>query len=393
MNLNILKPEVQHFIEKNRYTPVTNIALATSPFEGITAQELAQQVDGKQRLARKIPEWAMLSGIYYPQRRSLEQCSSDHTANYKAHLIKGGTVLDMTGGMGVDTWSIAKHAEQVVYCEQDKALFDMTSHNFSVLKANNIQPIYGDAIAFLRECEQSWHTIYLDPARRDNYNRKMVSFSDCQPNVIEQLPLLWTHTSHILIKASPMMDITKAISELESVKQVHIVSVKNECKELLFLLEKGYNGKVEFVAANLGQAQPVFSFFAAEEVDATPQFSLPKRYIYEPNTSVLKSGAFKLLAVRYGINKLHHFTHIYTADDCIPNFSGQIYCVKAVCDYNKKQLKKALLEKRANVKCFNFVDKPAVLQKKLQLKDGGSVFLFGVKNSEEKYQVIVCEKI
>ncbi len=394
MNTNILDPEVQQFIKANSNASVTKIALSQSPFVGVTASELAQQIDGKQRLAKKIPQWIDTQGIYYPQRQSLEQCSSFSTANYKSNLIKGSRVLDITGGMGVDTWAMAQKITQMVYCEQNKELCDITRHNFSVLGAKNITVFNGDALLLLQQKKEPFDTIYIDPARRDTYNRKMVSFTDCQPDVIENMELLWQHTSHILIKASPMLDINRAMGELQNVKEVHVVAVKNECKELLFLLEKGFSAETRFFAINLEvENQPCFSFTAEGESQANPNISLPQQYIYEPNTAILKSGAFKLPAVRYGIEKLHHFTHLYTSEQLISDFPGNIYHIRHICDYNKKQIKKLLPEKKVNIKCYNFVDKPAVLQKRLQLKDGGSQFLFGIKNKKEKYQLLLCEKV
>lgn len=393
MNPIILNIEVQSFIADNCNTPVAKIALSQSPFEGVTAAELAQQIEGKQRLSKKIPQWVNTQGIYYPQRRSLEQCSSDSTAHYKANLIEGDTALDMTGGMGVDSWAIAKQVQQMVYCEQYDELFNITKHNFEVLQATNISTFNGDALSFLQQNNKQFDTIYVDPARRDAYNRKMVSLSDCQPDVIENMPLLWKHTSRILIKASPMMDISRAITELQNVKEVHVVAVKNECKELLFLLEKDFTDIIKFVAVNLESNQPEFSFTTDAETNTIPSLSLPQAYVYEPNSAILKSGAFKLLSSRYGIDKLHDFTHLYTSQQLIPIFPGNIYTIKHICDYNKKQIKKLLPEKKANIKCYNFVDKPAVLQKRLQIKDGGSQFLFGIKNKDEKYQVLICDRL
>ncbi len=393
MNTNILSAAVQLFIETNSKTSVSNIALSQSPFDGVTASELAQQIDGKQRLEKKIPQWTHTQGIYYPQRRSLEQCSSNSTADYKADLITGDKVLDMTGGMGVDTWAIAKKTKKVVYCEQNKELCEISRHNFRVLGTENITVFNDDALLFLQQTNEQFDTIYIDPARRDAYNRKMVSLTDYQPDVIENMQLLWEHTSHILIKASPMMDISRAITELQYVKEVHVVAVKNECKELLFLLEKNFTGTIQFSAVNLESSHPVFSFTADAETKAAPSIALPQQYIYEPNSAVLKSGAFKLPAVRYNIHKLHRFTHLYTSEQLIPDFPGNIYVINHICDYNKKQIKKLLPEKKANIKCYNFADKPAVLQKRLQIKDGGRLFLFGIKNKDEKYQVLVCKRI
>lgn len=393
MNTKILSPKVQDFISNHTTSSVTDIALSSSPFNGISSAELAQQIEGKQRLVKKIPLWVNTLGIYYPQRRSLEQCSSDIAANYKANLISGHRALDMTGGMGVDTWAIAQNFEQMIYCELNKELCNISTHNFKTLGVQNITTFNCNALELLQKNTEPFDTIYIDPARRDNYNRKMVSFTDCQPDVVENMDLLWQHTSQILIKASPMMDINRAISELTDVKEVHIVAVKNECKELLFLLEKGFSGEILFVAANLQyEKREVFTFTASNELHATATTSLPQQYLYEPNSSMLKSGAFKLLSTRYNIHKLHAFTHIYTSNKLIKNFPGTVYTIKNISDYNKKQIKKLLPNKKANIKCYNFIDKPAIVQKRLQLKDGGTQFLFAIKNIEDKFQLLLCEK-
>ncbi len=393
MNPHILKSEVQQFITQNSNRSVADIALSSSPFEGVAASELAQQIDGKQRLKKKVPQWVNTAGIYYPERRSLEQCSSISTADYKANLIVGDKILDMTGGMGVDTWAIAKKSKEVVYCEQHNELFHISRHNFKILNADSIITHYGDALELLSNSGQ-FSCIYIDPARRDEHNRKMVSFADCQPDVLTNMPLLWEHTAKIMIKASPMMDISQAISELQNVTQVHIVAVKNECKELLFILEKDTIKPITFFAVNLeAEHQPVFSFAEQEMETSKVHFDFPQQYIYEPNSAVLKSGAFNLLAAKYNISKLHHFTHLYTSTQMIENFSGNIYILKHRCDYNKKMIKKILPKKQVNVKCYNFIDKPAVLQKRLQIKDGGTQFLFGIKNKDDKYELLLCEKI
>lgn len=393
MNHRILTSDVQSFLKENASKSSSKIAFKKSPFEGVTSSELAEQIDSLQRLKNKLPHWLECENIYYPPRRNAEQCSSERTALYKAGLVKGDYVIDLTGGFGVDTWAFSQQFKQIKYCEINPNLFSIAEHNFKSLRCNNVQCHCDNGLEIISKQNTSYDLIYIDPARRDKHNRKMVGFADCIPDVIANKTLLLHHSSCIMLKASPMMDISLALEELQNVKEAHVVSVKNECKELLFLLEKDWEGEPIIKAVDLNENDCVFSFSRQEEQNNNPNYSEPLTYLYEPNSSILKAGAFNVLTELYYVKKLHPFTHLYTSEKLISNFPGKTYKVTAISDYNKKAIAKHLPNKKANIKTYNFPHSPEQVKKKLGLKDGSNKFLFGVKTAEEKYQIILAERV
>lgn len=394
MNHSILTSEVQQFLQENAKVAPAQVALKKSPFNDVSSSELAEQIDSSQRLKTKLPSWLAAKNTYYPPRQNAEQCSSEATALYKANLISGKSAIDLTGGFGVDAWALSLRFDSVDYCEMNEALFPIVTHNFKTLERKNVNCHLGDGINFLLNPERVYDLIYLDPARRDEYNRKMVSFADCLPNVVEHQNTFFQHSKHIMVKASPMMDISLALEELQGVKEVHVVALKNECKELLFILEKGYEEEATIIAINInGDKQQSFSFKREDEKLAALSLSLPSQYLYEPNTAILKSGAFNVLTECFALKKLHISTHLYTSETLIGNFPGKIYKIIYNLEYNRKTLSSKLPNKKANIKSYNFANTPQQMQKKLGVKDGGDIFLFGVKTMDEKYRVLVGELI
>lgn len=390
VNKEILSIDVQLFLKEHAGLSPAKVALKKSPFASVTSSELAEQVDSAQRLKTKLPHWTDANNIYFPPRQNSEQCSSEPTALYKAGLVSGKKAIDLTGGFGVDVWAFSQRFEHVDYCEMNEALFPIVAHNFTALDRTNVSCHLGDGVAFLAT-QQQYDLIYLDPARRDEHNRKMVSFADCLPNVVALQSELFEHADTVMVKASPMMDISLALDELQCVKEVHVVSLKNECKELLFVLQKGYMGDAKMVCVNLlNEGQQEFSFVRDEEAQSYAQLGDVKRYIYEPNTSLLKAGAFNILCERMSVKKLHSSTHLYTSDEKIEHFPGKIYEVSAILDYKKKEILKKIPSKKANIKTYNFVNTPPQVKKKLGLNDGGDTYLFGVKNKDDKYKVLLC---
>lgn len=390
MNKAILSPSVQRYLQDNAGLSPAQVALKKSPFAEVSASELAEQIDASQRLKTKLPTWSAAENIYFPPRQNAEQCSSEDTAHYKASLLSGEQAIDLTGGFGVDAWAFAKCFASVDYCEMNAALVPIVSHNFSVLACANVTCHCGDGLDVLRK--HNYDLIYLDPARRDEHNRKMVSFSDCVPNVVEHQDLLLAHADKVMIKASPMMDISLALEELEGVKEVHVVALKNECKELLFLLEKGYTNTPDIICVNLPEKE-TFSFKMSEERSLSVSLSAPQRYLYEPHSAVLKAGAFNSICAKLNLPKLHRSTHLYTSAVLVENFPGKRYQINEVLEYNKKKITSFLPQGRANIKTYNFPNTPQQVQKKLRSKDGGDIYLFGVKTLDEKYRVMLTTKV
>lgn len=393
MNHSILTSEVQQFLTENAKVSPAQVALKKSPYDGVNSSELAEQIDSCQRLKTKLPHWIVAENIFFPPRQNSEQCSSEETAIYKANLVGGKSAIDLTGGFGVDVWAISQRFDTVDYCEMNSQLFPIVEHNFKQLQCANVECHLGDGLETLNNSKkEKYDLIYLDPARRDEHNRKMVSFADCVPDVVAHRELLFQYSDKVMLKASPMMDISIALDELDGVKEVHVVALKNECKELLFILEKGYSGEADIICVNLPQS-PSFAFSRHNEQECQASLKMPSTYLYEPNTAILKAGAFNIVSEKLKIDKLHSSTHLYTSEVLIEDFPGKIYRINHNLEYNKKAIARQLPEKKANIKTYNFTHSPEQVKKKIGLKDGGGIYLFCVKTMDEKYRVLCTEKV
>ncbi|MDA3853878.1 MAG: RsmD family RNA methyltransferase [Bacteroidales bacterium] len=395
MNQRILNIEVQQYLQDHADQAPAKVALKKSPFEGVSAAELAEQVDTRQRLKTKLPHWLAADNVYFPPRQNAEQCSSEQTALYKANLFNGKTAIDLTGGFGVDAWALSQHFEAVHYCEMNELLFPVVEHNFKQLECNNVHCHLGDGLKFLPKPDGlKYDLIYLDPARRDEHNRKMVSFADCVPDVLAHRDLLFQYSDRVMLMASPMMDISLALKDLSGVKEVHVVALKHECKELLFILENGYIGEAKIHCVNIKEdSNDVFSFTKSEEKKTLSSMTFPDKYLYEPNVALLKAGAFNCITSHFKIKKLHPFTHLYTSAELVEDFPGKVYEIAHILDYNKKAIAKILPNKKANIKTYNFPNTPEQVKTKLGFSDGGENYLFGVKTRDEKLHIIISKKL
>ncbi|MEM8763966.1 MAG: class I SAM-dependent methyltransferase [Bacteroidota bacterium] len=362
-------------------------------FPTISQKELAGQIEAKKKSEHKLPTWFNTAQIYYPEKLSIEQTSSEKTAGYKADLVQGKMMLDMTGGFGVDTYFFSSKFSVVHHCERNSELSEIAQHNHSILKGGEVVFHAEDALAILKNSTQPWDWIYLDPARRKDHVGKVFLFQDCEPNVPEILPLLFEKAENILIKAAPLLDITRAKNDLEHLKEIHIVAVRNEVKEVLYVLQKGYEGSVNYKTINLRQIQnESFDFNLTEETNTVSQFELPETYLYEPNRAILKSGAFKSIGNAYGLKKLHEHTHLYTANEWI-DFPGRRFLILSQEPFKPKVLKKKLSKTKANVIAKNFTWTVAHIRKRLGILDGGETYLFFTKTMNEELTMLVCERI
>ena len=392
MNQHILHKEVQDFITTNLNSDITKLILKGSPFNNISIQELSNQIISKQKSKNKLPNWFNTQNVYYPPKISIEQTSSEITANYKSNLVSGDTIIDITGGFGIDTFYFAKKFKNVIHSEINDELSKIVAHNYQQLKVNNIQTVASDGLEFLKNTNQKFDCIYIDPSRRDDIKGKVFLLKDCLPNVPENIDFLFTKSANILIKNSPMLDITATINELKFVKEIHIIAVNNEVKELLFLLKKQYKGMVNVSTVNLlKDKNQEFNFILKNISDL--KYSLPQNFIYEPNAAILKSGGFNQITEQYNVGKLHQHSHLYTSEEIIENFPGRIFKIDAVFSYNKKQLKKELAIDKANITTRNFPKTVAQIRKETKLKDGGNIYLFFTKNLDEKLIVLKCTQI
>lgn len=393
MNKAILRPEVQEFLYDHLEEQPSAVALRRSPFDEVTAMELASQLDGLRRSRKKLPLWFNTPGIYFPSSLSMEQTSSSLTALYKRSLIKKGeAVIDLTGGFGVDSYYFSTKAKEVHHCEHNVELSQIAAHNASQLHADNIffHPV--DGVSYLTALNDAiFGTIYIDPSRRVK-QQKVFRLQDCEPDVIGQLSLFLTKAEKVLIKAAPLLDIKAALKDLQHVKEVHIVSTQNECKELLFLLESNYTKTTDYLCIALDQeGEKLFKFTEQQEHESKPSFSNPKKYLYEPDAALLKAGCFKYMAIAFNLCKLHQHTHLYTSDELNKSFIGRSFEVVFTERYADFKKKKESI--KANVSTRNFPLKPDDLKKKHKIKDGGIDYLFFCTGLQDELLVVHCTSI
>lgn len=369
-----------------------SVLLRDHGFEGVDGKELAQQIEAKGKCREKLPTWFNTPGIYYPNKLNIEQTSSEITARYKVEIVDGNLLLDLTGGLGVDTYFFSQNVERVIHCEIDPDLADIAQYNFKVLGRTNIDTHVGDGLAHLPQLRTRPDWIFIDPSRRNNIKGKVFLLSDCLPNVPENLDRILNGSRHIMIKTSPLLDISAGLRELRSVKEVHILSVKNEVKELLWILQEGYQGEILIKTADIfpsGKAE--FDFFMSDEKRASSPFSAPLAYLYEPNSAILKSGAFKLIGLRNGLYKLHEHSHIYTGETLVP-FPGRRFKIEQRIPFNKKTIQDLGVPK-ANISTRNFPLSVAEIKKRFKIKDGGEEYLFFTTDHHEKKIILRCSKV
>ncbi|WP_372919380.1 class I SAM-dependent methyltransferase [Salegentibacter sp.] len=391
MNKALLKSEIQEYIRKNLKSDLTGLVLKGSPFPEVSSAEIAVQIAGLKTAKNKFPIWFKTKGILYPPKINLEQTSSEITAKYKASLIHGERLIDLTGGFGIDDCFFGKSFTEVVYCELNEELAEIAKHNFRQLGKDNIQVVPGDGLQTLEESDNKFDVIYADPGRRDDHGGKVFKLADCLPDVPANLDLLFTKTDRILIKTSPLLDITAGLTELKHVSEIHIVAVNNEVKELLWLLEKDFSGSLHIKTINFKKSHPE-EFYGDLKNKPELNFSLPKKYIYEPNAAIMKSGLFESLAQKTGTYKLHKNSHLFTSEE-LKEFPGRKFEIIDSKHFKPSVLKKQFKGIKANIATRNFPESVADIRKLLKIRDGGKRYLFFTTNLEEKKIVLDCRKI
>lgn len=391
MNTYILHTKVQDFINKNLKADISKLLFKGSSFDNITIQELVEQIESKYKSLSKLPTWFKTENIYYPKKLNIEQTSSEITAKYKANLITGNTLIDLTGGFGVDTYYFSKQFKEVIHCEINNELSEIVTHNFQLLKGGNITVLAKDGLKHLQTEQKQYDWIYIDPSRRNDIKGKVFLLKDCLPNVPENLDALFEFTDNILIKVSPMLDITSVINEVNFVKEVYVIAVQNEVKELLFILEKAYNKNISIKTVNItNKAEQTFESEYKKEVKA--EFSEPLTYLYEPNSAILKAGFFNEVSHYIKVYKLHKNSHLYTSNN-LKEFPGRRFKIMKQLPYNSKKLKKEFLMTKANIAVRNFPETVEQIRKKTKLKDGGDAYLFFTTDLNNKHTVLICEKL
>lgn len=390
MNERILHQDVQDYIDSNLKSDLQKLILKGSLFDDITIQELANQIVSKQKCERKLPSWFQTKNIYYPPKLNIEQTSSEVTAQYKSEVVCGKNLIDITGGFGVDAYFFSKKFEAITHCEINQELSGISAHNFKQLEATNIQSLSENGIEYLQNSKEHFDLIYVDPSRRNDVKGKVFLLKDCEPNIPENINLLFEKTNTILIKNSPILDITSAINELKFVKEIHIIAVNNDVKELLFLLEKGHEEDVHIKTINFTKKDTQeFDFRYHKKTVST--YSQPLEYVYEPNSAILKSGGFHEISNQLNIFKLHQHSHLYTSEKRI-EFPGRIFKILGIISYDKKKITKLLSNKKANITTRNFPKTVAQIRKELKIKDGGDDFLFFTTNLQNELICLHCKK-
>lgn len=387
----ILQKEVQDFINAHLFEDVQLLALKKNPFPALDYKIILNQITSKSKAKEKLPTWFSKEGIIYPEKISIEQTSSEKTAVYKASIVSGDRLVDLTGGFGVDDYYYAKNIKNVTHCEINPELSAVTKHNFEQLEIKNIESYSGDSYDFLANTKQHFDWIYIDPSRRNTVKGKVFLLADCLPNVPELLDFYLEKSKRILIKTAPILDITSALKELKFVKSIHIVSVDNEVKELLFEIEKKFSEPITLKTIDFGKKVTQFDSFLQEEAPNL-HFGLPQKFVYEPNSAIMKSGNFELVSSRFNLAKLHSHSHLYTSEKQI-DFPGRVFEIQSTFAYNKENMKSLMQNKKCNITTRNFPEKVEDIRKKWKIKDGGNCYGFFTTDLNNQKIVLLCEKI
>ena len=393
MNLALLLPKIQQFITEHLHDDPTKLLLKYKDIEGIPFAEIMEQIQAKARCEKKLPTWFNAENCYFPNKLNIEQTSSEQTANYKASLLKGSSIIDLTGGFGIDCYAFSKQFQEVTHCEISSELSEIVSHNYKILGVSNIKTVAQDGIQYIKDRKKTYDCIYVDPSRRSDTKGKVFLLEDCLPDVVAYQNVLFQHANTILIKTSPLLDITNGLRSLDNVKEIHVVAVQNEVKELLWILDKNtVTNDVLIKTVNLKKETPeTFEFYLSEEKQLNVEYTLPQKYLYEPNAAILKAGGFLSIAKKHKLQKLHQHSHLYTSDSLIA-FPGRRFEIKKTLPYNKKIIKKELNLAKANITTRNFPESVATIRKKISISDGGIDFLFLTTVITGKKVVIYCLK-
>lgn len=386
-----MTPEEKDFVREHLNSDVNKLLLnPPSEFKsGISW--LCDQIIARQKAKHKLPEWYDDFDLEFPPPLSVEQSSSETTASYKASLIKGEKFADLTGGMGVDCLAFAKRFSESHYVEKNEKLAGLFKANCVALGAK-MSVHSGAAEDFLDGLEEQLDLIFIDPARRDASARKVFRFQDCTPNVVELLPVLSSKTRKLMIKASPLIDLKLGLEELERVTEIHVVSLKNECKEVLFILdfEQGLIENPKIRCVNLGSNKgQVFDFNLDQESDLSVEFSDYKNFLFIPNASILKAGAFKSVAMQTGAAKIAPNTHLYTAVEDLPNFPGRRF---QILDSHPDKKKLSLIN-GLDVISRNHPLKAHEIVRKYKIKEGGDLTLIAFRDQKNKPHMVIARQL
>lgn len=397
----------EEYIEQNRDMDVRQLAFQKMP-EGVDAKWVLRQIEGYQLALKKLPQWAEVAGLHYPPRLSMEQCSSEATAQYKSTLAKRlssrcGVLADLTGGFGVDFSYMARPFSKAIYVERQGELCEAARHNFPLLGLTQAEVIACTAEEFLDTIDvidpdnKLCDITFLDPARRDDAGKKTIAISDCTPDLLQLQTKLLSFSRFVIVKLSPMLDITMALRTLHHVSEVHVVSVKGECKELLFVITDKATGRPDYHCVNLGSGESDLILGLAEiekarnmSIASVPQ---PGQYLFEPNASIMKAAMQDAFAASYGLQKLHPMSNLFLGTAPIASVPARQFIITGISNFSKASLKAFLKDiPQANLTIRNFPSTVADLRKRLKIKEGGSVYLFATTLSDGSHILISASK-
>lgn len=394
------------FIREYRERDIRQLALQANRFPDVDMPYALDQIQGWQIARRKLPKWAACDGVIFPPHLSMEQCSSEPTAQYKLNLAMewaervghASRMTDLTGGFGVDFSFTSCAFAAATYVERNEQLCHIVEHNLPLLGLNNATVVCADAVEYLSTVEPQT-MLFLDPARRDEHGAKTVMLADCTPDVVQLLPQLLEKSRFTMLKLSPMLDWHKAVDDLQgTVREVHIVSVGGECKELLLVLSKVVESELKVYCADLSTASDTSSLFVYTPGSSAPVANSKlktqnSKFVHEPNASIMKAGCFDELAAAYGVSPVSRNSHLFLSDEPVDGFPGRSFVVERVTTMNKGELRKALAGiEKANIATRNFPLTVAELRKRLKIKDGGDVYIFATTTAEGEHVLLISRK-
>ena len=390
-----MNDKTRDFIEQNLNADIRQLALKGCRDKDVDIDVAIRQIAGRQTARRKLPSWAALDGILYPPHLNMEQCSSEQTARYKARICSSHpsskTLVDLTGGFGVDFAFMSQAFDEATYVERNSELFAISSANMKIL-APKAKCLNEDGLEVLHRLDHV-SMIFMDPARRDNHGARTYGISDCTPNVLEIKDELLQKADVVMLKLSPMLDWHKAISDLgeQYIKEVYIVSVQNECKELLIVMQQQPAEPPTVYCVN---DDSVFSYHPSSISSNHISHHSSLIYLYEPNASIMKAGCFAEIEQAFEVSQLAPNSHLFASDQAIADFPGRIFRVTAVTSMNKQELKQALKDiRQANIAVRNFPMSVADLRKRLKLSEGGNDYIFATTLTEGKKVLIICQHL
>ena len=390
-----MNDKTRNFIEQNLDADIRQLALKGCRDKDVDIDVAIRQIAGRQTARRKLPSWAALDGILYPPHLNMEQCSSEQTARYKAGICSSHpspkTLVDLTGGFGVDFAFMSEAFDEATYVERNSELFAISSANMKIL-APKAKCLNEDGLEVLHRLDHV-SMIFMDPARRDNHGARTYGISDCTPNVLEIKDELLQKADVVMLKLSPMLDWHKAISDLgeQYIKEVHIVSVQNECKELLIVMQQQPAEPPTVYCVN---DDSVFSYHPSSISSNHISHHSSLIYLYEPNASIMKAGCFAEIEQAFEVSQLAPNSHLFASDQAIADFPGRKFRISAVTSMNKQELKQALKDiRQANIAVRNFPMSVADLRKRLKLSEGGNDYIFATTLTEGKKVLIICQHL